>query len=1666
MARRLSASSSHGAATTNPAASSGSSSASAAALEEMSYQQHIAGNNGLGIRNVNVDDAESSTSTSTLNAGNKGKGGRRMTVGPSSLRTPSADRGGGRRAHPATDGRHNSMSSAAAAAASASTRTPGGSKSVHLQNTTKGMASYYPDAPASIVKSAVKSSRKSRSKRSASSATTRKSTASRKSIEGGDTTVDYSFDENGDDQGDATANFDEVASVLNSSLFNPNGSTTDTTNNTGTTTAAAANSNNNNASPAGLNMSTSTASSTSTSGDAMNRSILSDTTELTASHFVFAAMSKQKLRDATDTVEANRAAEVSRLALAAGPEQQQQQQQKVQQDQDDEQTTDAHNEDGTGAITLEIAGLIGSIRSDDDNADNNKEEEEEQQPEGPAGIASSNQDKNDEDETGMDWEEKEDNHMYTLEMSEMIKHAAAATVNGTRSSTASFEATATAASPSLQGTPMSTTGEGITSTPTLSGIHIPSPSVAAEERRRSLSLASADAAPQQLRHATPSGGGSLASMQSPGSAAAQSARRLANSLRKTKRADAVERNNSRRASAPIYANTTSSGDNDNRRNSVAILPGGGRTSLGGGLPLAPSAPTAPADETAPPGGIAALLEEAEDAEHTVGTLSQRRKSSASRRTSRVGSFGGRSSVGTLGTMTGLLPPLTPMGASPISTAPPPSTGSFQRAERLAEEIVAMEAEDRDTTVGGANDAENNPGSKKNLSPQVTDSPARNTRSASKRKSIGSSKDKSPGHGALGSLLPPASPESTQATNSSAVASSGMNSDTKRRRSSTGAKDLLPPLSPKILGTNARDVYADSPARSTRSSSSSKRKTAPSPPHVAPVNDGVSRTDEQDDTIMTVSTASSGGSSGAEDLSSDTANTMMLRDIMQDLPVETAGSGKGGGEEGVALTGYTKKSSKRRKSGNGDSNADEVEDDVDDMSTDGERRETADTQDLKGLLAFREELSEEEPAATKLSLATASTEAIMGNKDETPPPASPSGDKPSPVPNRKDDVDEAEVASPPTGTSLAAKAAPRSILNSSRKTRDSIASFGSRRPSGVRRSVAFGSPELAEYNIGSPSASLTPMPSKLAKEKYVVPENQNASKSFEESESSIEMGDDTANLSDLNGILDASKTTELPSDVNDLLAQADADANGESDHSSGFTGSPAPSETVALEGDIVDLLNVQNQYQSGMSTAETPTLSPGDSSLASSRADGDNKEEHTVELEGDVNALLAQNRDEFTMMSIDASRIENETSPEGPESPSLSPANSVEMTDAQSLASIHSRPRPSNSPTEGDNATANSFQSKKLLFDNRLGQSSPSLSVDANNEDQTEELDADLPTLLANAYANASDSPSAEHRPAPTSRFSSTFIPRTNRMSFGSVATAEATQTIELEANMESLIERIGDDSTDTEEEDTVNDANPETVELEGNMSALVAGIVNGSAAGEGGTTSIELDNAVAQGTSGKKKPKRRKSRFSLVPEGRISLSTNGNEVIETFVTGITKDELSLVVDKPPTPQPEPPTPDPEPEPEAVDVTFDDICKASALLNDHPGFVEPGFDVCLNACVISANCKNDKMVNSANEFLSAVCSSVEESIEADAVNGEAENGELIASKADEMRILQRGARSIGPDSDRTIESLQALARSAEEYAFADWRSWETQVAESLKNTVEPVSNDTEEDEKQD
>ncbi|GMI09065.1 hypothetical protein TrRE_jg4363 [Triparma retinervis] len=182
---------------------------------------------------------------------------------------------------------------------------------------------------------------------------------------------------------------------------------------------------------------------------------------------------------------------------------------------------------------------------------------------------------------------------------------------------------------------------------------------------------------------------------------------------------------------------------------------------------------------------------------------------------------------------------------------------------------------------------------------------------------------------------------------------------------------------------------------------------------------------------------------------------------------------------------------------------------------------------------------------------------------------------------------------------AAQTQPKGILNKNK---------GKKRKKG-RKSVAFGSPQAAEFNSSSPSASLTPMPTEAAKLKYIVPDNSMMSESSADtSTASASMMNITADSN--NGNFESSdhhdgeddNTVELEGDINALMTSVS--------QGHGTNEMDEDENTVELEGDISTLL------ANAVNSSPSPLLNSSCASADTVEADT------TVELEGDLSQLLS------------------------------------------------------------------------------------------------------------------------------------------------------------------------------------------------------------------------------------------------------------------------------------------------------------------------------------------------------------------------------------------------------------------------------------------------------------
>jgi hypothetical protein len=302
-----------------------------------------------------------------------------------------------------------------------------------------------------------------------------------------------------------------------------------------------------------------------------------------------------------------------------------------------------------------------------------------------------------------------------------------------------------------------------------------------------------------------------------------------------------------------------------------------------------------------------------------------------------------------------------------------------------------------------------------------------------------------------------------------------------------------------------------------------------------------------------------------------------------------------------------------------------------------------------------------------------------------------------------DKENQSIRSPMPG-----KNRPVGILSSKKRIRGDIDNMSS------QRSVAFGSPEVAEYNIGSPSANFTPLPRSRAKELFTMTQTDTSGMSSTKPNKSVE---ETVEIeTDLNILVDKitvdnmQESPALSPIANMDVSRINQGSNSSLDKSNDMPSSmdcskqsepPPNEETVELEGGIDHLL-----------------------ANASRKVDLPISEE-TVELEGGIDQLVLKMAASGDTLTQFGQKKENRSTRIEGSSPTDS---SVDMTDAQSIASMNSR--------NGDKYTAElniPLGAQRLDFslhtlDDTAGDSE-SMDIDEGN---TIELEGDMTSLLAAA----------------------------------------------------------------------------------------------------------------------------------------------------------------------------------------------------------------------------------------------------------------------------------------------------------------------------------------------
>jgi hypothetical protein len=165
--------------------------------------------------------------------------------------------------------------------------------------------------------------------------------------------------------------------------------------------------------------------------------------------------------------------------------------------------------------------------------------------------------------------------------------------------------------------------------------------------------------------------------------------------------------------------------------------------------------------------------------------------------------------------------------------------------------------------------------------------------------------------------------------------------------------------------------------------------------------------------------------------------------------------------------------------------------------------------------------------------------------------------------------------------------PKSILNSSGKKAGN-------------KSVAFGSPKAAEYNVESPSISMTPMHPKSVRERWAVPGEMDEKTTELEGGIADLLAARGSNPESMDPSMDQSyeKTAELESKLDVLLENKDEESvfslpsvsvELSRDSSKDDMSMVEPTKTIALEGNLASLADAHQNGRTTMSLEATETI---------------------------------------------------------------------------------------------------------------------------------------------------------------------------------------------------------------------------------------------------------------------------------------------------------------------------------------------------------------------------------------------------------------------------------------------------------------------------------------------
>ncbi|MGK3733507.1 MAG: hypothetical protein ACI90V_000343 [Bacillariaceae sp.] len=454
-------------------------------------------------------------------------------------------------------------------------------------------------------------------------------------------------------------------------------------------------------------------------------------------------------------------------------------------------------------------------------------------------------------------------------------------------------------------------------------------------------------------------------------------------------------------------------------------------------------------------------------------------------------------------------------------------------------------------------------------------------------------------------------------------------------------------------------------------------------------------------------------------------------------------------------------------------------------------------------------------------------------------------------------------------------------DNTRDSRPPIGILSCKKNKNTRRSVAFGSPEAAEYNIGSPSESFTPMPRGRAKALFSLPEiirqtDGSDKMTVEQMNNSPELSpiamadtdvfkvptEELTLMSSQGNSCHEERTVELEAGIEDLFANnlKLARENSLSESNASLSISQAESRNNSVElTDVESIASIHSKCDKYTAdfvlTKDTQkklnfSFAPDAASECSSHCT-EAEEGNTVELEGDIFSLLEAAKKKATVEDQETSDQMNMTA---------------------GLASITAKSkiicRGKTVELEGNMLSLLEAADTKATVDDQvkteqMDMTEGSVSIIQGfevEEGKTVELEGNMLSLLNAADTKATVDDQVTSEQMNMTGDSVSFI-MANSRSISCNAETEEGKTVELEGNMFSLLEAAAETKTTEEGKGTIDqmdvtedsvfmaddsivgnskntaqdieDEEGKTVELEGNMFSLLEAAAENKSEEEG-----------------------------------------------------------------------------------------------------------------------------------------------------------------------------------------------------------------------------------------